>query len=164
MRNRPAGPLLLALVGLALLQPPAAAEFSADDRRMKAHLVVISQGTEPLTGLRIEVSDGNMARWRHYEITGGQVASQAWDELGAPAQDAQWTVTDEAVRQLLSELVAQQYWVFQGTRFVPDADTFLFRFYYQGLPFVTYQCDAEEYRRSQPREAIRSTLLTFVSQ
>ena len=126
--------------------------------------MAVSQGTESLTGLRIEIADGTMMRWRHYEIAGGQVVSQAWDELGAPARDAQWTVTDEAVHQLLSELVAQQYWTFQGTRFVPDADTFLFRFYYQELPVVTYQCDAEEYRRSQAREAIRSTLLTFVSQ
>ena len=72
-------------------------------------------------------------------------------------------VTDEQVRGLLRELVERQYWTFQGTSFIPDADGFLFRFDYKGLKYVTYHCDAQEYQQSEPRLSIRDVFLKFVS-
>lgn len=38
-----------------------------------------------------------------------------------------------------------------------------FRFHYKNLPPVDYRCDIDEYETSPQRSAIRSALLTFVS-
>ena len=64
----------------------------------------------------------------------------------------------------LRMLVEQQYWAFEGTQFIPDADTLLFRLQDQGLTPVQYRCDAKEYEASPERAAIRSLLLTFVGE
>ncbi len=74
------------------------------------------------------------------------------------------SVTDSRVSELLQQLIAKQYWTFQGTRFIPDAPMFLFRFYYGDLKYVDFRCGAEEFRKFEARSAIRSLFLRFASE
>jgi len=156
--------IVILTLGVGLIQPPLAArELSEDELRMKERVVALSQGKGSVADLRIELMDGGMASSRHYDIANGKVVSRAWDAPGSPEQHDEWVVTDEEIRALLRALVEQQYWTFEGTQFVPDANVFLFRLYYKDLQPVDYRCDAEEYRQSPPRAAIRLLLLKFVS-
>ena len=155
---------VILMLGFGLVQPlVAAAESSEDELRMKESLIALSQGKGSVADLRIELSDGRMAAYRSYLIANGKIVKRAWESPGSPEKHDEWTVTDDEVRKLLRELVEKQYWTFEGTRFVPDANIFLVRFYDKNLPYVDYRCDADEYRQSQQRSAIRSVLLDFVS-
>ena len=141
----------------------AAGEMSQDELRMKERVIALSQGEGSVADLRIEGMDGGMASFTHFEITDGKVVRKRWETPGLSAQQGERAVTHEEIRALLKELVAKEYWTFKGTRFIPDANTFLFRFYDKDLQPVDYRCDAEEYRQSPPRSAIRAVLLNFVS-
>ena len=154
--------LIFFALSLAIVRPAAAAELSADELRMKERLVALSQGTDSLEGLRIELVDGNMAASRMYDIAHGKIVSRVWDAPGSPEKHDERTVTDEDVRRLLRELVDKRYWTFQGTRFIPDNTMFLFRLYDKDLPPVDYRCDVDEYQPSPERSAIRAVLLNFV--
>jgi hypothetical protein len=156
--------LAMLTLSLGLIQPTLAArELSDDELRMKERLVALSQGNGEVADLRVGLLDGNMGAHRSYLIADGKIVKRAWEAPGAPEQHDERAVTDEAVRALLRGLVAKQYWTFQGTRFVPDNTVFLFRFDYKDLSQVDYRCDVDEYESSVERSAIRSTLLTFVS-
>ena len=156
--------LVIVTVGVGLIQPLlAAGELSEDKLRMKEQLIALSQGKGSVADLRIELFDGGMAAHRSYLIANGKIVKREWDSPGSPEKHDERTVTDDEVRKLLRELVEKQYWTFEGTQFVPDANMFLVRFYYKNLPYVDYSCDADEYRQSQLRSAIRSVLLNFVS-
>src|SRR3989338_5992671 len=129
--------VVIVTLGVGLIQPPlAATEWPEDELRMKERVVALSQGEGSLADFRIELMDGSMVSSRHYDIAKGKVVSHGWDAPGSPAKDSERAVTDEAIRQLLRDLVDQQYWAFEGTRFVPDAESFLFRFYDKDLPYV----------------------------
>ena len=156
---------VIVALGVGLIQPVlAAGELSEDELRMKERVIALSQGAGSLEGLRIEVTDGSgMERSESYNIADGKIVSRIWESPGSPEKRGERTVTDKQVRALLRELVAKQYWTFEGTRFVPDANMFLFRFYSKDLKPVDYSCDADEYARSPERSAIRSVLLTFVA-
>lgn len=153
--------ILTLSVGLLLQPPLAAGELSEDELRMKEQLTALSRGEGSVADLRIKGMDGNMASFTRFEIAGGKVGRQGFRKLRSPTEER--AVTDEEVRKLLRELVEKQYWTFQGTRFIPDADGFLFQFYYKDLKYVAYSCDAQEYQQSEQRSAIRSILLDFVS-
>ncbi len=157
--------VVLFVLSLGIVQAVAAAELSKDELRMKEHLIALGQGAESLEGLRIEVADGSAMtpNYGSYDIADGKVVSQEWTEIGGEEKRSERAVSDEQVRGLLRELAERQYWTFQGTSFIPDADTFLFRFYYKDLKDVTYRCDAQEYQQSEPRSAIRDVFLKFVS-
>ena len=156
--------VVLLILGIGLLQPPAAAgDRAQDEQRMKERLTALSRGQGSLADFRIQMMDGGMAAARHWEIAKGKVVYRAWLEAGASEQHSERAVTDDEIRALLSTLVKQEYWTFAGTRFVPDANMFLFRFYDKDLEPVDYSCDAEEYPPSSPRAAIRAIFLTFVS-
>ena len=156
--------LVLLMLGVGLIQSPLAAEeLSKDGLRMKERLIALSQGKGSVADLRIELLDGGMAAHRSYLIAGGKIVKREWDAPGSPEKHDERAVTDDAVRALLRALVEQQYWTFQGTRFISDNTIFLFRFYDKDLPSVDYRCDVDEYEPSPPRSAIRSTLLNFVS-
>ena len=145
-----------------LLQLPLAArEMSEDELRMKERLVALSEGNGSVTDLRIELMEGSMVAHRSYVVADGKIVRREWDSPGSPEQNDEWTVTDDAVRALLRDLVEEQYWTFEGTRFIPDNTVFLFRFYYKDLQYVDYRCDVDEYELSQPRLAIRSVFLEF---
>ena len=168
MRFRNAGGLVVTLVvGVGCLQPLlAAGELSSDELRMKERVIALSREDGSLADLRIELMDGGAMtgeRMAVYDIAGGTIVSQEWDAPGSPEQRQERAVTDEAVRALLRALVETQYWTFQGTQFIPDADSFLVRIHDKGLQPVEYRCDAQEYASSPQRSAIRSVLLTFVS-
>ena len=154
--------VVLFVLSLGIVQAVAAAELSEDELRMKERLVALSQGTDSLEDLRIELADGNMVASRTYDIAGGKIVSRIWDAPGSPEKREERSVTDEEVRRLLRELVDKQYWTFQGTQFTPDNTMFLFRFYYKDLQPVDYRCDVEEYKSSPQRSAVRSVLLNFV--
>lgn len=161
------GRLLVTLtLGVGLIQPPlAASELSQDELRMKERLTALGRGKGSVADFRIEGMDGGMVLFTTFEITGGGVIRQRTHRLeprpSSPRKE--WSVTDEEIRALLRDLVAKQYWTFGGTRFIPDADAFRFRFHYKGLPPVDYSCDAHEYQQSPHRAAIRSVLMAFVS-
>jgi len=156
--------LVMLTLGVGLIQPPLAAEeLSENDLRMKEQLIALSQGQGSVADLRIELMDGGMAAHRSYLIADGKIVTRAWDSPGSSEKYDEWTVTDDEVRKLLRELIDKQYWTFEGTRFVPDSNMFLFRFYYKNLQYVDYSCDVNEYEPSLQRSAIRSALLTFVS-
>ena len=156
--------LVMLTLGVGLIQPPLAAkELSEDDLRMKEQLIALSQGEGPVADLRIELMDGGMLAHRSYLIADGKIVKREWDSPGSAEKHDERTVTDDEVRKLLRELIEKQYWTFEGTRFVPDSNMFLFRFYYKDIPYVDYSCDFDEYEPSLQRSAIRSALLTFVS-
>lgn len=155
---------LILTLSFGLIQPLVAArELSDDELRMKEQLIALSQGEGSVADLRIEVMDGGMAAHQDYLIADGKVVNRRWDSPGSPEKRQERAVTDEAVRKLVQQLIEQEYWTFQGTQFIPDNTMFLFRFYYKNLQSVDYRCDVNEYEPSQPRSAIRSVLLTFVS-
>ena len=157
-------PVMAWIVGAAVLAPLLAmATVSERDLRMKERLVELSQSAEPLDDLRMEMLDGNMAASRHYEIVHGRVVSRVWDSPGVPGKHEERRVRDAEVRALLRALIEKQYWMFQGTRFIPDNTMFLFRIYYKDWPPVDYRCDVEEYIASPQRAAIRAILLDFVA-
>lgn len=159
-------PVLLTL-GFGLIQPPLAArELSEDELRMKERVIALSQGEGSVGDLQIEVLDGTamtLSGNRIDHITDGKVTSQVWDYIGSPVKRDERAVTDDEVRKLLGALVEKKYWTFQGIKFIPDADSFLFRFHYKDLQPVEYHCQAHEYQQSQPLSAIRSVWLAFVS-
>ncbi len=156
--------LVMLTLGVGLIQSPLAAkELSKDDLRMKEQLIALSRGKGSVADLRIELMDGSMAAHRSYLIASGKIVKQEWDSPGSPEKHDERTVTDDDIRKLLRELVEKQYWAFEGTRFIPDNNMFLFRFYYKNLQYVDYRCDVDEFEPSLQRSAIRSALLTFVS-
>ena len=156
--------LVIVTLGVGLIQPLlAAGELFEDDLRMKERLIALSQGEGSVADLRIELFDGGMAAHRSYLIANGKIVKREWDSPGSPEKHDEWTVTDDEVRKLLRELVEKQYWMFEGTRFIPDNTMFLFRFYYKNMQYVDYRCEVNEYEPSQLRSAIRSVLLNFVS-
>ena len=151
-------------LGVGLVLPPlAAGELSEDELRMKEQLIALTHGEGSVADLRIELMEGGMAAHRSYLIANGKIIKREWESPGAPEQHDEWSVIDDAVRRLLRELVEKQYRTFEGTRFIPDNTTFLFRFYYKDLSPVSYRCDIDECESSPQRSAIRSALLTFVS-
>ena len=156
--------LVVLTLGVGLIQLPLAArELSENDLRMKEQLIALSQGEGSVADLRIELMDGGMAAHRSYLIADGKIVKRVWDSPGSQEKHDERTVTDDKVRKLLRELVDKQYWTFEGTRFAPDNNMFLFRFYYKNLQHVDYRCDVDEYEPSLQRSEIRSALLTFVS-
>ena len=156
--------LVIVTLGVGLIHPTlAAGEPSKDTLRMKERLIALSRGKGSVADLRIELFDGARGAHRSYLIADGKIVKRERDASGPSEKREEWTVTDEKVRTLLRDLVATQYWTFEGTRFTPDNAIFLFRVYSKGLPSVDYRCDADEYEASPPRSAIRSLLLQFVS-
>lgn len=135
-----------------------------DVRRMHERLMALSQGEDSIADLRIELMDGGMASHRSFTIGAGKLVSKEWKSPGSPMIHREGTVTDSRVSNLLQELIARKYWTFPGTRFVPDAPTFLFRFFYRDLKYVDFRCDDEELRESAGRVAIRDSFLEFVSE
>ncbi len=156
-------PWVLFLLSLGMIHSVAAAELSKDALRMKERVIALSQREGSVAALRIELMDGGMGSARFYDIANGKVVSRAWDVPGSPEKRNERAVTDEEVRQLLRELIEKEYWTFEGTRFVPDANMFLFRFYDKDLQPVDYRCDAQEYQSSEQRSAIRAVFLNFVA-
>ena len=152
------------IVLLAALGAESRAEMSEDVRRMHERLVALSQGEGSMSDLRIEFLDGGMSAHRSFLIEGGTLVSKEWSAPGAPMVQLEGSVTDSRVSELLERLIAKQYWTFEGTRFVPDASLFLFRFYYRDLKPVDFRCDAEEFQRSETRAAIRDLFLRFVAE
>ena len=155
---------VIVALGVGLIQPAVAAKQSPEDElRMKERVIALSQGAGSIADLHIELMDGSGMGSHHiYDIASGKVVDQAWEVSRGPEKRSERAVTDEQVRALLRELVAKQYWTFEGTQFTPDANMFLFRFYDKNLQYVDYRCDADEYARSPQRSAIRSVFLTFV--
>ena len=159
--------LVIVTLGVGLIQPLlAAGELSEDELRMKERVIALSQGDGSVADLTIDVLDGTPMQTtgnRIYHIANGKVVSQEWESIGSPEKRQERAVTEEEVRKLLQELVEKQYWTFQGTQFIVDADEFMFRVHYKNLQPVEYRCQAHEYQQSQPLSAIRAVLLTFVS-
>lgn len=143
--------------GSELALSPAAA-------RMHERLVTLSEGNGSLSELRIELMDGGMSSHRSFELHAGKLVGKEWSTPGAPMVRSEGSVTDSRVSELLLQLIATRYWTFQGTRFVPDAPVFLFRFYYGDLDPVDFRCDAEELQRSESRRVIRDLFLDLVSE
>lgn len=137
--------------------------LSEDARKMHERLVELSHGDRSLESLRIEFMDGSMAAHRSVTVEAGRLTTKEWKAPGASMIQLEGSVTDERLAELLRVLVDRQYWSFRGTRFVPDAPVFLFRFYDGELEPVDYSCDAEEIESSPTRSAIRDAFLTLVS-
>lgn len=131
---------------------------------MHERLLALSRGEDSLSSLRVEFMDGGMASHRSFNIEAGKLVSKEWTSPGAPLTHREGRVSDARVKKLLDELIARQYWTFEGTRFIPDAPIFLFRFYYGDLKPVDFRCDFEETRRSETRAAIRDLFLRFASE
>jgi hypothetical protein len=131
---------------------------------MHERLIALSKGAGSMSDLRIEFLDGGMASHRSFLVEGGKLVRREWSSPGAPMIQLEGSVTDSRVSQLLEQLIAKQYWTFEGTRFVPDAPLFLFRFHYRDLKPVDFRCDAEEFQRSEARAAVRDLFLRFVSE
>ena len=145
--------------------PESEAAMSEDVRRMHERLVALSKGEGSTSDLRIEFMDGSgMSSHRSFNIEAGHLVSKEWKSPGSPMIHREGSVTDSRVSKLLQQLIAKQYWTFQGTRFIPDAPMFLFRFYYGDLKYVDFRCDAEEFQKSQARVAIRNLFLKFASE
>ena len=159
--------LVIVTLGVGLVQPLlAAGELSEGELRMKERVIALSREDGSLADLRIELIDGGPMtgeRTALYDIAGGKIVSQEWDAPGSPEKRQERATTEEEVRKLLQELVEKQYWTFQGTQFIVDADEFMFRVHYKNLQPVEYRCQAHEYQQSQPLSAIRAVLLTFMS-
>ena len=141
------------------------AAMSEDVRRMHERLIALSKGEGSTSGLRIEFMDGSgMSSHRSFNLEAGKLVSKEWKSPGSPMIHREGSVTDSRVSELLQQLIAKQYWTFQGTRFIPDAPMFLFRFYYGDLKYVDFRCGAEEFRKFEARSAIRSLFLRFASE
>jgi hypothetical protein len=138
--------------------------MSEDARRMHENLVALSKGEGSISDLRVEFMDGGMSSHRSFAIEAGKLVSKQWESPGARMIQREGRVDDARVRKLLEQLIARQYWTFEGTRFVPDAPIFLFRFHYGDLKHVDFRCDAEELQRSETRTAIRDLFLKFASE
>ena len=138
--------------------------MSEDMRRMHERLVALSEGEASTAELRIELMDGGMSSHRSFSIEAGKLVSKEWKSPGSPMIHREGRVTDARVAHLLQQLIAKRYWLFEGTRFIPDAPMFLFRFYYGDLQHVDFRCDAEELEESEVRGAIRDLFLKFVSE
>ena len=145
------------------VNPQSEAAMSEDVRRMHERLIALSEGEGSPSDLRLEFMDGGRASHRSFNIEGGTLVSKEWKFPGSPMIHREGRVTDSRVSNLLQQLIAQQYWTFQGTRFIPDAPMFLFRFYYGDLKYVDFRCGAEEYQESEARAAIRSLFLELFS-
>lgn len=137
-------------------------ELPGDELRMKERLIALSRGEGDVADLRVELNDGGRLRHRNDTIANGKIISQEWD-LAVPPKSEERAVTDEEIRQLLRTLIEHKYWTFKGTKFIPDAPRFMFRFHYKDLSLVKYRCDAHEYEPSAQLSAIRSLWLSFVS-
>lgn len=148
--------------GAQALSPEAG--MPEDARRMHERLVALSRGEGSTSELRIEFMDGGMAAHRSFSIEAGHLSSKEWKSPGAPMIHREGRVTDSRVSELLQQLIARQYWTFQGSRFVPDAPIFLFRFHYGDLKAVDFRCDDHEIRESEARAAIRELFLKFASE
>ena len=145
--------------------PESEVAMSEDVRRMHERLIALSKGEGSTSELRIEFMDGSgMSSHRSFNIEAGNLVSKEWKSPGSPMIHREGRVTDSRVSKLLQLLIAKQYWTFEGTRFIPDAPMFLFRFYYGGLNYVDFRCDAEEFRKSEARGAIRNLFLNFASE
>jgi hypothetical protein len=131
---------------------------------MHARLMALSQGEGSMSDLRIELMDGGMAAHRSFTINAGKLVSKEWTSPGSPMVQREGDVPDARLAELLQQLIAKRYWSFEGTRFVPDAPVFLFRFFYGDLSYVDFRCDHEELEESAARSAIRTLFLTFVSE
>ena len=141
------------------------AGMSEDVQRMHEQLLALTEGEGSISDLRIEFMDTRgLSAHRSFLIEARSLVSKEWKSPGSPMIHLKGNVTDSRVTELIQELIDKQYWTFQGTRFVPDAPTFLFRFYYADLPYVDFRCDAEEFRQSPERAAIRDLFLKFVSE
>ena len=130
---------------------------------MHDRLVALSKGEGSTSELRIEFMDGGMSAHRSFSIEAGRLASKEWKSPGAPMIQREGRVTDSRVSELLQQLIASKYWTFQGSRFVPDAPIFLFRFHHGDLKAVDFRCDDHEIRESEARGAIRELFLRFAS-
>lgn len=141
------------------------AAMSEDAGRMHERLLALSQGDGSLSELRIEFMDANgLSSHRSFNLQSGTLVSKEWSSPGAAMVQREGTVSDARIVALLEKLIAIRYWTFQGTRFVPDAPVFLFRFYYGDLAYVDFRCDAGEFRQSDERSAIRDAFLQFVDE
>ncbi len=141
----------------------SAPEMSEDIRLMRERLVSLSRGEGSLAELRIQLMDGNRASHRSMLLEGGELVIKKWTAPGSPMVERKGIVTEARVSALLRQLIAKRYWTFHGTRFVIDAPTFLFRFYYPGLEHVAFYCDHEELDASPARAEIRELFLDFVA-
>ena len=137
--------------------------MSEDEQRMHERLVALTEGAGSVSDLHIEFMDGSMVSHRSVHIEAGELVSKEWKSPGSPMIHLEGRVTDARVSELLRRLIAEQYWTFQGTRFVPDAPTFLFRFYYGDLKYVDFSCDAAEFQDSPARTRIRDLFVRFLS-
>lgn len=142
----------------------AEARMSEDVRRMHEQLTALSQGRGSMPDLRVEFMEGGMASHRSFSLQTGSLVSKEWTAPGSPMLVREGKVTAGRVSRLLEQLIAKRYWTFAGTRFVPDAPVFLFRFYYGELNPVDFRCDGDELQRSPARVAIRDLFLTFASE
>ncbi|MBI5149612.1 MAG: hypothetical protein HZA28_02415 [Candidatus Omnitrophica bacterium] len=141
-------------------------ELSEDELRMKERLITLSRGEGAVADLQMKVRDGGamtIGESGIYHIANGKIVSQKWDGIALPVKRQERVVTDEEVRKLLRQLIEHEYWTFQGTQFIVDASSFMFRFHYKDMPPVEYYCDAQEYEPSAQLSAIRSAWLSFVS-
>lgn len=141
-------------------------ELSEDELRMKERLIALSRGEGNVADLHIELMDGGamtIGKSGIYDIANGKIVSQRWDGIASPVKRQERAVSDQKIRQFFQTLIEHQYWTFKGTKFIPDANGFMFRFHYKGLPPIEYRCDAHEYEPSAQLSAIRSLWLNFVS-
>lgn len=153
-----------AALAKAVPRPESQVAMSDDVRRMHDRLIASSKGEGSVSDLRIEFMDGGMASHRSFSVEGGKLVSKEWTSPGSPMIHREGSVTRARISKLLQQLIAKQYWTFEGTRFVPDAPLFLFRFHYGELKPVDFRCDAEELKESDTRRAIRDLFLEFASE
>jgi len=164
--------LLLAALGMPTLSQPAETAqtstsevaMSEDARRMHEQLVALSNGKDSISELRIELMDGGP--WAHESVTieAGTLTSKEWKSPGSPMIHREGSVSDARLTELVRQLIEKRYWTFQGTRFVPDAPVFLFRFYYGDLEPVDFRCESEEIESSTQRREVREIFRQFVSE
>ena len=145
-------------------EPESEAAMTEDVRRMHERLTALSRGEGSMSQLRVEFMDASgLSSHRSYSIESGKLVSREWPSPGSAMIQREGSVPAARVSELLQQLIANEYWRFEGTRFTPDAPMFLFRFYDVDLKPVDFRCDAEEYRKSEARSAIRTLFLEFVS-
>jgi hypothetical protein len=158
---------LLVLVGLPVAtaqETESGAAMSEDARQMHERLIALSQGEASLLDLRIEFADiRGMRSHQSFTVEEGRLESKEWTAAGAPMIHREGNVGEKRIAQLLQALIKKEYWRFQGTRFVPDAPTFLFRFYYRDVQYVDFGCDDAEIAESAERIAIRELFLQFAA-
>ena len=161
------GALLLMYACVVLSSPQDRAQqptMDDDARRMHEQLLALRQGDGDASMLRIEFMDSRgLSAHRSFALEDGRLTSKEWSAPGAPMIRREGGVSDGRVVELLDDLITNEYWTFQGTRFVPDAPTFLFRFIYADLSPVDFRCDLTELERSRHRTTIRDLFLTFAA-